>query len=239
MYMKRNHFFLLVVLLTTFFTSCRIREDVGPYQEASQSYSLSGFTKIQMGSAFKVNVVQGTTFNAIARGDRRNLDDLQVRVEGGILKADYYPYNVNRKYTTEFTIIMPTLEGVDFSGAVTATVNGFIGNPNTYIRLSGASTATVNLQVTQCDINLSGASTLNIAGTVQNFIAEISGASTMVAFGFAANTVNLKASGASYARLQVNQTLTVEASGASIIRYIGNPSTVNSNLSGASTLSKE
>jgi uncharacterized protein YjbI with pentapeptide repeats len=238
--MKTHHLFiLLAIFVITVFSSCQKREDVGPYQEGTLTYNLTNFTQLRMGSAFKINVQQGNIFSISVRGDRRNLDDLNVRVENGVLRADYFLPSRNRQYTTEFTIIMPVLDGVDFSGAVVSNVAGFEGSNFTSIRLSGASIGTFSLKAKQCEINLSGASKLNMTGNSQKIMADISGASILESFNFPTEEAQVKLSGASNALLSVSKILSAEASGASHLRYIGNPTTVNSNVSGASSVSKE
>lgn len=236
--MKTKLVFLLALVAVSLFTACGKIADPGDYREGTESYSLNGFTKIQMGSAFKVNVLQGSAFSISARGDVRNLDDLYVRVENGVLIADYRPWNLNRRHNTEFTIVMPALEGVDFSGAVTSVITGFSGSAFLDVRLSGASISTINVQTTQCYSNLSGASKLTISGSATSHTSELSGASILESFGFGTTNCNINASGASTGKLNVSNTLNVQASGASQVRYVGSPSVV-SNLSGGSSLTKE
>ncbi len=240
--MKTNQIFILLAVFTSviLFSACQKLSDVGTFQDATQTYNFNNFSKLQMSSAFKINVQQGNVFAISVRGDRRNLDDLRVQVESGVLKADYYPNtNKNRQYTTEFTITMPALEGVDFSGATTSDISGFAGNDLLSIRLSGASVSTFSVQPKQASINLSGASQLKLTGNAQKVNADISGASILESFSFAIEEVQVKVAGASKASINVSKVLNAEASGASHIRYVGNPATVTSNVSGASSVSKE
>lgn len=239
--MKTKHFLVVAIalIISTLFTSCQKTADIGTFQEGSQTYQLSGFTKLDMGSAFKIDVQKGNGFSIVARGDQRNLNDLRVFVENGILRADYYPhYNKKRQYATEFTIIMPALEGVSFSGATESRVGGFEAN-NIYIDLSGASTSTFTLQSKQADIRLSGASQLRLTGVGQKVFADISGAAVLESFSFAIEEADIKASGASNAKVNVSKILKAEASGGSEIRYAGNPSSVSSNATGGSRIVKD
>lgn len=227
---------LLIVLLNLAGCSLK-REDVGPYQGDQQMYALSDFDRIDMGSAFIITVQQGTTFNVAVEGDRRNLADLQVYTRNGTLIAQYRMAR-RREYQTSFTITMPTLRGVDFSGASRSTITGFSNLNNLDITLSGASESQFTGQASRTNVKLSGASVLRLSGGGTDLSADLSGASLLQAFGYPVDNVGLEASGASNANVSVDATLVVDASGASNVRYRGKPA-VSMRVSGASTVKND
>ena len=227
---------LLVALLATVLTACQ-RIDVGPEQADQRTYALTGFDALQMGSAFKIAVRQGSAFAVTASGDRRNLDDLDVWVSQGTLHARYRIHR-NRQHSTRFEVTMPSLTYAEFSGASNATVRGFSGNQNFGLLLSGASKADVDVQATKADLRLSGASNLDLRGRFQRLDADASGASRLEAFDAPADEADVEASGASSLRLNVAQRLKAVATGASSVVYRGNP-TVDARPSGGSTVRKE
>jgi len=233
-------FTLLGILMVVLLSGCQRFEDMGPFQEETKTYDLRDFTQVHIGSASKVTIQRGAVFGVFVRGDRRNLADLNVRVESGILKAEYYPYrHKNRQYRTEFTITMPALEGVDFSGATISNVGGFENIQKMYVRLSGASEGVVNIKANEIYIDLSGASRLSGTGTSQKMKADVSGAADLSFFSYPIDEVQISASGGSKAKINVSKALHAEASGGSRIRYIGNPPFVNINFSGGSSISRE
>ncbi|GAB3512553.1 head GIN domain-containing protein [Spirosoma knui] len=230
--MKRFFSYLASLSLLFFaLTSC-IREDVGPYQDGQQTYALTNFNRLDMGSAFTITVVPGTAFNIIANGDRRNLDDLDVYVRNNTLIAQYRN-NRNRKYGTSFTITMPTLRGVSFSGASQSTIRGFSNLDQLDIELTGASKGNFDIEAARTTMRLSGASVLRLDGESETLQADLSGASNLDAFNYPAQRADVEASGASKASVSVGSSLVVNASGASVVRYRGNP-TVKQHVSGAS-----
>ncbi|GAB4018442.1 hypothetical protein GCM10028808_53030 [Spirosoma migulaei] len=228
--------YLLFFLLTL--SGCSLlREDVGPYQPDQQTYALTNFDRLDMGSAFIITVQQGPTFSITVEGDRRNLDDLDVYTRNGTLKAQYRIAR-SRNYPTTFRITMPTLRGVDFSGASRSTLTGFTNLTDLDISLSGASECQFVGQASRTTVDLSGASSLQLSGQGTWLSAELSGASSLQAFGFPVDNAGVGASGASKANVSVNASLVVEASGASTIRYRGTPA-VSKRVSGASTVQAE
>ncbi|MFD2574589.1 head GIN domain-containing protein [Spirosoma soli] len=231
--MKRFFSYLAsFAFIVTLITACSRREDIGPYQQAEQTYSLSNFNRLDMGSAFTIDVRQGNNFSIVATGDSRNLDDLDIYVRNNTLVARYRT-NRNRKYETSFAITMPTLRGVSFSGASRSTVADFTNIDELDVELSGASKGEFSVNAGRMNLELSGASLLDVDGAGTTIQAEISGASNLHAFNYPAERATIDASGASKADLTVANSLTVDASGSSLVRYRGNPS-VQQRVSGAS-----
>lgn len=227
-----------IVLLTAQFQSCQIINEVPPRGNSTRDFSLDNFDRLEVGSAINVVVKQGTTFSVQAAGELNDLDDLIIRVDNdGELKAGYNRQWRNRR-PMEITITMPTLKGVDFSGATRSTIGEFQNSGSMEIELSGASKSFFEGKVDRLEVDLSGASELKLEGESRFLEVDLSGASTLNGFGFQVEDADLEISGASTSRVTVSTRLKVKASGASKVRYKGNP-TVNQDLSGSSSVIKE
>lgn len=217
-------------------TSCET-EDPGPLQEKEKDYSLVDFDRLEMGSAFHITVEQSNTFSIHIKGDRRNLDDLDVYKSGSTLIIKFED-NANRKHDTYITIAMPTLVAVNFSGASVSTIKGFESDSTLDFILSGASVCQLDAGYRKVNIDLSGASALRFYGLGDELEATISGASTFSAFDYPVRKAEIDVSGASHAKVTVSDELDATASGASSILYRGNPS-VTSSTNGSSTVEKD
>jgi len=213
---------------------------VTSFAQESKNFSVSGFNKLALGSAFKIDVKQGNNFSVTASGRSEDLDDLESSVSDGTLKLKYKGnnWNKNRK-AVNVSIIMPSLQGVSFSGASTANVAKFSGVKTMDIDVSGASRVTMELSAQKVALDLSGASSLVLTGQCDVLNGEVSGASTFKARDFPAKEVNIDASGASSAAVAANTTLHAEASGASSIRYSGSVKDIHSSSSGAGSVKRD
>ena len=212
--------------------SCTCTEDPGPEQEGNREFAAMDFDRLEMGSGFTVEVEQSSNFAVEARGDRRNLDDLQVFVEEGTLKARFRN-NANRHHSTRIEIKMPALSGVDFSGGTYSKVEGFESDQQLDIYLSGAALCELKGGYRKIKLVISGASKLNIEGLGDELTAEVSGASQLMAFEYPVRTARVEVSGASHGKVTVSDDLKAVAAGASWLLYRGSPS-VTSDVSGAS-----
>lgn len=237
--MKKFHWISLCFVLLTLFSACQRREDYGAIQEAEMSISLQNFQKLEMGEAFVIEVTQGSEFSIVAKGDKRNLDDLEYWVSNNTLKMRY-KNSRNRQYSTRLYITMPTLKETNFSGASKSNIKGFVENSNFIVNLSGASTCDLQIQASSFTFYVSGASKLKIQESINTneIEAYISGASILNAFLAKTEICDMDVSGASTAEISANQTLKVTASGASLVRYKGSP-TIESRLSGESYLQQD
>jgi hypothetical protein len=222
-----------VMLTTLLLTSC-YTDDPGPIQEMEKQYTVVDFDRLEMGEAFNINVEKGNFFDVTVRGDRRNIEDLSVRKEGGTLIIRYRQ-NRNRRHATFITITMPELYAVNFSGASDSRIHGFDTVEAFDVYLSGGSVCQLELEAAKVNVVLSGASYLNIRGIGELLEADLSGASVLKAFNFPVTTADLDFSGASDGNVTVGEHLAVVATGASHITYRGEPA-ITSDVSGASSV---
>jgi hypothetical protein len=231
--MKKLLVFPVILLLLTALS-------FGAAAQGTRNFSASGFNKLSMGSAFKIEVKQGSNFSISTSGRQEDLDDLEGSVRGGTFHLGYKGsgWNRNRK-TVNVSITMPALEGVDFSGASKANVAKFNGVRNMDIEVSGASHVTMELSSPKATFDLSGASTLVLVGQGDVLNGEVSGASSFKGRDFSSKVVNIEASGASSASVVASSAVHADASGASSVRYSGSAKDIHSSTSGASSVKRE
>jgi Putative auto-transporter adhesin, head GIN domain len=223
-------------------SGCFIRVDNNPlplsaYDEVRQDITLGNFDRIQMGSAFKINIIQGNTFKIIATGDRTDVNDLDLYVRNGVLRGGYRSNTRNQRYSMKIDITMPSLVGVDFSGATTAEVSRFVAN-GFDISLSGASKLNLDISTPKMTFDVSGASQFIPYGNAQKVSGDLSGASSVNAYNFITDEISISVSGASNARVEAAKYLKANVSGASKLQYRGNPVT-DFSITGASSVDKD
>lgn len=209
-------------------------------QEETRTLSFSNFDRLDMGSAFVINVSQGSGYKITATGRKQDLDELEAKVTNSTLHVGYKDrtWNKNRERVT-FTITMPKLRGLAFSGASRSSVKGFRDVDQLDLDISGASNAEIEVDAARVNADFSGASTVVLTGKATRMQSEISGATSLKAYDLKLAEASVEASGASKAQLFVTERLQADASGASSIRYRGGASNVRSNTSGAGSVRSE
>ncbi len=103
---------------------------------------------------------------------------------------------------------------------------------------SGASNLKLTVATGYAEISASGASDITATGSSGEVKLEASGASTVRAVGLEAKKANARSSSASTVSVWATEELNANASGASSVKYKGNPVTFKSQSSGASSVKK-
>lgn len=136
----------------------------------------------------------------------------------------------------DVTIYVPTLKSLVVSGASVVRTSDTLRSAELEMTVSGASYMNLTLDVPVARIVSSGASTWDLSGTVDRLYANpVSGASIIRSYDLACSYADLALSGASIVETTVTDTLRVNATGASIVRYKGRPN-IQSVLTGGSVI---
>ena len=207
---------------------------------STSTYSFADFSTIAATQTCRVHVVPDAAYSVTVTYDDNLLPYLDVRKNGtGSVMIGLVQGNNYHGITFNAEVHMPVLVGLDLSGASEARVDsGFASTQPMNVTLSGASLADIKgLSCSAVNADLSGSSSLSIVGTTTSETAVISGSSTAGLLSLAADRATVEVSGASEAWINANQ-ISVSASGASRLYYLGSPSIQTSNLSGASQLVK-
>jgi hypothetical protein len=211
----------------------------GSGRALTREFDLAGFTRVAAGSAFHVRISQGAHFSVTVTVDDNLVDYLDVSRSGDTLRLSLKP-NVNiRNATLKAAVIMPELTGLDLSGATGTTIAGFSSEKPLAVELSGASHLRGDIQSGDVRFGVTGAATVELRGGAGHLKIKASGASTVNLEGYATKDTAVQADGASHVTVNANGKLEATASGASSIRYVGKPVSIQSHTSGASSVRRK
>lgn len=210
----------------------------GSGRESTQEYDFSGFSKVNVSSAFRVSIEQRDGYGVSVTIDDNLVEYLDVRVEGDTLHIGMKPrLSIGfGNFTQKAEITMPQIEGIELSGATQGDVSGFESDRPLEIEISGASRLRGDIVAGETRMNVSGASTVELDGSASDLDVEASGASSVRLDDLATGDARVEASGASNITVNAKGRVTGSASGASTVSYIGEPQTVRVDSSGASNV---
>lgn len=245
---------LVLMMVAGLLTSCTIV--VGSGRLKTENMDFSDFTRVEVGSAFEVKIVQSDSFSVSITADDNLFDYIQVSKSGSTLKIGVEPTVMFRSATHRAEITMPELFALELSGASHGTVTGFESVDDLDIEVSGASSLDIegivagdlrfdisgaskltgDVDAGDVDFDVSGASTVRLQGMAADMELELSGASNAELDDFLVNNASVYFSGASRGTVNVGGRLDVELSGASRLTYTGDPTIGDVDISGASTM---
>ena len=177
----------------------------------------------------------GEATSLVVTADDNVLPLVRTEVVGDRLKI-YLDTSLSTNIGVQVKASTPELKSLVGSGATKVNATGVTGE-KFQIELHGASTGELSSNADVMDVTLSGASRGVLTGDCNQLIVKCSGASQMNATDLTADTVTAELSGASSAQLNAKEELAVDASGASHLRYTGQPAKLTKQVSGASTVS--
>lgn len=210
---------------------------VGSGRTVTREMDLAGFSHVQAGSAFVVDIKQASTYRVTVTVDDNLADYLDVSVSGDSLRLRLKPGHSYSRGTLRAEVTMPTLRGIDLSGASQATLAGFESAESLGLNLSGASILRGSIEAGDVRLEASGASTVELTGAGDTLSGMGSGASAIRLADFPVGDADISLSGASRADLDVRGRLNADLSGASHLEYAGSPTLGRTQTSGGSTIS--
>lgn len=192
---------------------------------------------LEVGDAFEttVNIASGAP-DASFTIDDNLVDHVVTEIDDDVLQVELS--GRVRGATLRLHVSMPDLDRLQVSGAVRVEVNGTI-REEVEIEASGATNVVLDaVELDRFEVVVSGASSLDAAGSAEEIDAEVSGASEADLAAVEAQTVTVNVSGASHVEVDVREELEANASGASEVRYRGDPDRVRIDASGSSSVER-
>lgn len=198
-----------------FNVSLNIKGEKGSGRLRSEVRDLSGFTSVDVGGVFQVEITAQKDFNVEVEADDNLLSLIKTEVDGKTLRIET-DGRISPSSEIRVRIYAPNIDELDISGVANVSV--------------------ADLKSTGLAIDSSGASKIKVAGETAKLTVDVSGATKIDAEGLNAQTAAIDASGASHVAVNVSGQLRADASGASKIVYSGSPASVEKKTSGASSV---
>lgn len=205
---------------------------------ASEKKDFADFTMVEAGWGFEVEVSQSDSYSINITADDNMLGYIEVSQSGDRLTIGLkwgYSY---QDVTLKAEIKMPDLYELRFSGGTPGSVEGFTSTHEFVVDLSGGSRLSGDFTTSaNAKFTVSGGSRLlGIDGAANNLTVDASGGSVLELSRFSVHNATVNLSGGSSATINLNGGLHGDLSGGSTLKYLGNPTTVDVNTSGGSTV---
>jgi len=236
---KLQLFILLLTAVTTLgsLSSCRFRCVHGSGNQITENRKVGDFTKIEVSDSFKVIVKQDSSTTITVTADDNLLKYIRTTVTGGTLRI-FTKKNMCNSGEMIVKVPVRMLEGLKASDASEIAGDGKLNAKDIFIRLSDGSHITVDITATRVKVRASDASKLDLKGQASSNEVQLSDGSQVYAKDFVTGTAWVRASDGSFGELNVLNTLNVHGSDGSVIKYHGNPPTVNADNSDGASIEK-
>lgn len=240
--MKRLFFNLLLLVTGSVVigsaSSCMFNCIHGSGHAATENRMITqDFSRLEVSGGFKVILKQDSSGKISVTADDNVLKYVKTKNEDGTLHI-FTHKNICNAGDMTVTIGVKNLEQIKASGATELSAEGKLICKDLQFHLSGVSEIDLELNAANVSVEGSGDTELQLSGQATSNHVEISGVAKIHAFNFVVSDYDISTSGASHCEINVLHSLHVSSSGASEIKYKGNPTDVNNDKSGASSLEK-
>ncbi len=212
---------------------------VGSGRLTTRTMDLSGVTSVVAEANFVVHLRMGRPAQATVTMDDNVTDRVEATVTGGQLRLGIKPGMSVRNATLSADVTVGQLDRLATAGASRVMLDPALASPALQLDIAGTSAITGPVTVGRVQATVSGAGTLALTGNVQELRFSAAGASRLPLEELTVRYLDATLSGASHATVTVTDTLAVQAAGASMLRYRGNPSVTRSQTSGMSSIVRD
>lgn len=217
-------------------SSCKTTCTKGSGHVVSENRKVGNFSKLDLSGMYKVELVQDSSMNISVSADDNLLKLITTEVDGDKLKIK--TQNICPSGQIVVTIGVRNLDEIDQTGAISLTTKSKLVTKDLALNLAGASNVTLDLDAANLHTTANGSIEINLKGQATSHSVNLSGGGKVHAFDFVVGNYDLETSGAADFEINVLHALTVNSSGASEVKYKGNPTTINNKKSGISTITK-
>lgn len=201
---------------------------------------VSAFDKVDVSGAIDVIVNIGNKSEVVIEADSAIMPYVVTEVKDRELRIynkdiiGFYNFKNNKILVT---ITTPSILELESSGACDVTIND-LKTDMFKVSLSGACDLIGSFECNVLDFESSGSSDSKLRGKVKNCNIELSGACDIKALDLEVDSLKIEGSGSSNVEITVQNSLDVELSGASELRYKGEPKYIKTDMSGVAQLTK-
>ncbi len=199
---------------------------------------VENFSKLKITGAIKARVRFGQAISVEVSTDENIQEHIILKNDGNQLVI-YSKNHIRPTEGTKVNITVPVLEALYVSGASRVDLENMLQTDRLDINLSGASKLNGAIQVQSMKGEVSGASKLSFSGEALSTSFQVSGASRVIAERLTSDICRLDLSGASFIAIRAEEEISVNASGASKVKFHGQAQIQKMNTSGASHVSIE
>ena len=206
----------------------------------TEDRSVSSFKNVEVSGAAKVFVSQGDQSSVKIEGDENLLQYIEVNQEGDKIVVRERPgFNLQPTSDLKVYVTAPVYNKIDASGACDIIGQTKIVNPEDLdLQVSGAGDIRMEVDAPRLSADVSGSGSIDLKGQTKDVRLDLTGAGKAHCYDLLAENAKVDITGAGSAEVYASVKLDADVSGAGDVRYKGNASTVNQNVSGAGSVKR-
>jgi len=185
---------------------------------------LESFDALKCNMHGTVRLVQGSKEEAEIAYTNIDENEVEVRVVNGVLIIDMIKdFKLFKNPKIEVTLYYNTLRKATLNGAVTLITENTLEGEILELRVDGAGTIDIDVQLSELWVSMDGAGSMSLRGQTDMFDVSLDGAGSLRAEDLLAQIVSAKLDGVGSMNVHATKKLTARVDGLGSIRYAGRP----------------
>lgn len=173
-------------------------------------HEVSDFDQVEIGGVFELAITTGEDFRVFTSGHEKDVDDMTVSVENGVLTLGHKKKNWsgknNKDKSIRLEISMPALNALSVGGVATGEVTG--------------------IDADDFELNIGGVGDLTLSGTCENLEVNIGGVGNIDAKDFQCENTSVNLAGVGDAQVYASESVDVSTFGVGSVTVWGKPEKV-------------
>ncbi len=212
---------------------------LGAMAQSKKDVKVENFTGIEATSAIEVIVTMGSSEGVVFEAKEEALSKLKAEVKKGKLFLSIEGELRNCSGELRAYVNAKTLNSLGVNGAASINVKQPITCDKMELEAAGAGSIKLELTAQEVTASTSGAAQIKLSGSTKKLVGTATGAACLKAEELKASEVDVTASGAGNAKVNVSESLNAHASGAGSVTYIGDPKKSQVNAKSAGSINKK
>ncbi len=234
---------LLFAILALGTTSCVIggwdNFVTGNGHVVEESRDISGFTGVLISSGIDVYLSEGDHFEVRVEADENLLDVIETNMNGSMLEVGTDRVNIRNAKSKKVYVTLPELFALKISSAGDCEGLTLFHCDDLDLSVSSAGDLSLEVKARRIDLGISSSGDVKLAGETEVFDVSLSSAGDLHAFDLEAGRVKVNVSSAGDARVNAREEISMSASSAGNIYYMGDAKVIRSSTSSAGDIVKK
>jgi hypothetical protein len=227
------------ILIILGFNSCYKHRDCinGSGLMVEEDRQVSSFDFIKALGSYRIFVRKDAVQSLKLVGDESILPRIETRVEGNTLIIEpERGYSIYEKI--EVHVSMPSIRGFFLPGASHVTGLEAFETDSLFLKIAGAGKIEMEVSANSIESVVAGAGVISLRGSAESHTVSLSGVGKLEAEDLKVKHYEIKVAGSGSCRIYVEETLRAVITGSGIIYYRGEPSIINTTITGVGKVVK-
>ena len=192
----------------------------------TQSYALTGFSRVEVAGPDDVTIREGDAFSITARGRKEALDRLEIKLDGPDLKIgrkrEGFSFSSRDEDDVDIAITMPRLTAARVTGSGSIDADNVDGDAVEAVVTGSGDLKVAKLTGKRADITVSGSGDIEIGGgTIGAGELSVTGSGDIGADGLVATTLEVSVTGSGNVDAQATGTADIRILGSGDVTLAG------------------